>query len=245
MHRSTPGGGLHGADARRGGVPSRRDRPGHADRRAGAMSATPYRSEVPLGRDGFPELAAGRVDEVQDRPRLGARRGYRRTPDRAVRLPGHLSPPEREHLPRDNAGIDAVPVLSNAGPSKGADRPRRRGGDRYLLLRTPTLRGDGTITVRIGSLTGRAQTGNGNGVSRRRSGRGGRSGAAVGEGGFDPHPCNQARLRVRRGRGHRGPWGADAVRLRPRHRGSARARGLPALAAPDPLGHHGDGLRVH
>ena len=95
-----------------------------------------------------------------------------------------------------------------------------------------TLAGDGSITVRVTSLTGRLPEARGHGgVGQGRPHRQGR------------HP---ARVLLRGGHGHRRPRRADAARLHARRRRPSRRghAGRASLAAADPRRGHADGARV-
>ncbi len=129
------------------------------------MSATPYRSEVPLGRDGFPELV--RAEWTKFRTVRGWVLGAV-IAGLLIVLFAYLA------TFRHQNGSICPGTTPGSTPSQSCQTPARPKvptgpdgeavTDTYFFVHRP-LRGDGTITVRIGSLTGRAQTGNGNGVT--------------------------------------------------------------------------------
>ena len=185
------------------------------------MTATtaPYRSSLPAGRDGFGQLLHAEWTKFR------TVRGWVITAVAAallivaVRLPGHLPPPERGICiganPRRASCHVAHPHVP-LGPGGEAVT------DTYYFVHR-TLAGDGSITVRVGSLERPHADRQRQQRQRRGPGRRARAGAAVGQGRADPHREHQARLRLRRGDADRRSRGADAVRLHPRHRRSSRA----------------------
>lgn len=129
------------------------------------MSATPYRSEVPPGRDGFPELV--RAEWTKFRTVRGWVIGAV-IAGLLIVLFGYLA------TFRHESGSICPGTTPGPTPSRSCQTPARPqvptgpGGeavtDTYFFVHR-SLRGDGSITVRIGELTGRAQTGSGNVVT--------------------------------------------------------------------------------
>ena len=124
---------------------------------------------------------------------------------------------------------------------RATDGPGRRGRDRQLHLRAPAADGDGSITVRVTSLTGLIPTS----ATIRPTAPERPSG--VGEGRDHRQGGHHTGIGVRGDHGHRRPRRADAAQLHPRHRRQRRGgdlRGLAAVAAADSLRRHADRLRV-
>ena len=169
------------------------------------------------------------MDQVPHRARLGDRHGRRGAGDRGC---------------RGRAARRQPPAASqNAGGAPGRCRSGRAARRSPTASTSCTSRwtGNGSITVRVTSLTGAASAPSG--------GHGGPCGPASCRG---PRPGSSSRqsttpgLAVRGDHGHRRPRRADAGRLHQRHGGPARRRlrRVPALAAADPLRRHDHRLRL-
>ena len=103
--------------------------------------------------------------------------------------------------------------------------------DAFYFVHRP-LTADGSITVRVTSLTGVIETAlTPQGPAQHRAGP-----AAVVEGRAHHHRGSRPGIGVRGRHGHRPPRHPDAVELHRRHPGPGgrRVRGIAALAAPDP-----------
>ena len=171
--------------------------------------------------------AARRVDQVPHRPRLGHRHAARRPADL-----GSLSSlaPMRRLQPAAVARADRAARYARA--------ERRGVTDSFSFVHQP-LTGDGSITVRVTSLTGLTRRAALPARRRRQPcSRGPRPGSSS--------RTAPGRVGLRGDHGHRRPRRADAVRLHPRRRRPARLRlrGGATLAAADPLRRHRHRLRV-
>ena len=209
-----------------------------------AGTITPYRPGQQAGRDGFAQLL--RAEWTKFRTVRGWVIGMtRRRPGdggaRAVRRRGHqqLVPEHERFEPRAGPAGSACVTIPPVGP--GGEPV----SDSFYFVRQP-LAGNGSITVRMTSLTGLLRR-----TPTSRPARTRRS-THVPAWCHGPRPGSSSRtstqpgIGVRGDDGHRRPRGTHAGQLHQRHGGPAGRRlpGVPALAAADPLRRHDHRLRL-
>ena len=198
---------------------------------------TPYRPELRAGRDGFAQLL--RAEWTKFRTVRGWVIGM------VVAAAGHRA------ARRCSPGRAASAACSGAdSPSLACPAPPTGPGgeavtDSFYFVHQP-LAGNGSITVRVTSLTGLYSPAAAAAPAEPDGGHDARR-AAVGQGRDHHQGEHPPGVGVRGDDGHRQPRGADAVRLHPR-RGRAwpgrSSAAVAALAAADPLRRHDHRLRL-
>ena len=216
-----PGGGVHGTDQERCRIPRR----GRTVR--GRAMTSRHHHPVSLvrsaGYDGFAQLL--RAEWTKFRTVRGwvigmMVAGLLIAGGRSARGPGqHRVPPVARPAPVRHGAACVMPVPMGPGGEPVTDS--------FYFVHQP-LAGNGSITVRVTSLTGLPSPRHGRrlGTRRRRTA----SGAAAVVQGRDHHQAeHEARLGVRRDDGHRRPRRAHAVRL---HQDIAGLPGKVSAASP-------------
>ena len=202
---------------------------------------TPYHSELPVRHDGFGQLlraewtkfrtvrgwVIGVLVAVLLIVGLGALTGANSQCSVADVTPQNPNPP-----------IQACPAPPTGPGGEWVS-------DSFYFVRQP-LAGNGSITVRVTSLTGLYSTHGGFGSPQRPDGGHDPGRAAVGQGRDHHQGGHPPGGRVRGDDGHRKPRRADAMGLHPRRGRPGRegVRRLAALAAADPVRRRDHRLRL-
>ena len=194
------------------------------------MTDTLYRSQIQPGRDSFAQTV--RAEWVKFRTVRGWVIGLGVAALAILAL---------------GLGPSAQGSCGTNGPASDCTQPLGPGGeevtDSFYFAHQP-LDGNGTITVRVTSLTGQIPDFSGGGRQRRAADA--QRPGALGQGRDHHQGQYRAGVGVRGDDGHRRPRGADAVRLHRRRArsGRRRFRRVAALAAAHPVRRHVHRLRL-